>query len=349
MPAIAPENKILVTGANGFAAIHIVDILLKKGYSVRGTIRSESKGAYLQELFGKYGKRLELVIVPDLAKDGGVDHVLEGIDAILHTASPFHFDAEDPEEIIRPAVDGTLGVLKSAVKTPGNIKRIIIFSSAVSIGLRRVDHEFTEEEWNDYAINDVKTKGKKSDGLSKYSASKTIAERAAWELYHKHKASLPWDMVALNPSYIFGPNLHEVAKPEDLNSSSKRWFDLFFNPVFSEEELYTDCAWIDVRDVAAAHVAALEKAEAADERIIVSGPPVANQEFIEAAKRAALALGIKNVQTGIKDYNPAKVTKFVSFSPKKRERILGIKIRSVDESVKDSIVNFKERGWVQTA
>ena len=68
MPAIAPGSKVLVTGANGFAAIHIVDILLKKGYSVRATIRSESKGTYLKKLFEKYGDKLELVIVPDITK-----------------------------------------------------------------------------------------------------------------------------------------------------------------------------------------------------------------------------------------------------------------------------------------
>ena len=68
MPVIAPGSKVLVTGANGFAAIHIVDVLLKKGYSVRATIRSESKGTYLKKIFGKYGDKLELVIVPDVAK-----------------------------------------------------------------------------------------------------------------------------------------------------------------------------------------------------------------------------------------------------------------------------------------
>ena len=68
MPAIVPGSKVLVTGANGFAAIHIVDALLKKGYSVRATIRSESKGTYLKKLFEKYGDKLELVVVPDITK-----------------------------------------------------------------------------------------------------------------------------------------------------------------------------------------------------------------------------------------------------------------------------------------
>lgn len=68
MPVVAPGSKILVTGANGFVAIHIVEALLKKGYSVRATIRSESKGTHLKNVFAKYGDKLELVIVPNITK-----------------------------------------------------------------------------------------------------------------------------------------------------------------------------------------------------------------------------------------------------------------------------------------
>lgn len=68
MPAITPGSKVLVTGANGFAAIHIVDVLLKNGYSVKATVRSESKGTHLKKLFSKYGDKLELVVVPDITK-----------------------------------------------------------------------------------------------------------------------------------------------------------------------------------------------------------------------------------------------------------------------------------------
>jgi len=346
MPVIAPGSKVLVTGANGFAAIHIVDVFLKKGYSVRATIRSESKGTHLKKLFGKYGDKLELVIVPDITKDDAFDSVLHGLDAVLHTASPFHYAVEDPEEIIRPAVNGTLSVLKSAIKAPGNIKRIIVLSSTVSIGLTRTDSEYTEEEWNDLAVDDVKAKGKDAHGLMKYMASKTLAERAAWELYREHKASLPWDLVAINPPYIFGPSIHEVDKPENLNTSSKRWFDLFFKPIFADRELLSEESWVDVRDVAEAHAVALVKEEAADERIVVCAPHVPNQEFIEAAKRAAASLGIKGVQTGVENYDRANSTPGWKFSDAKRVRILGIKMTSVDDSVRDSLANFKERGWI---
>ena len=121
---------------------------------------------------------------------------------------------------------------------------------------------------------------------------------------------------------------------------------MFFNPVFSEQELYFAAGWVDVRDVAAAHIAALEKEGAANERILISSASIPNQEFIEAAKRAAVSLGIKGVQTGIPDYDPSKATGFVSYNQAKRDRILGIKITSVDDSVRDTIADFKARGWI---
>jgi nucleoside-diphosphate-sugar epimerase len=140
--------------------------------------------------------------------------------------------------------------------------------------------------------------------------------------------------------------LHEVDKPENLNTSSLRWFEMFFKPIFSEQELLLEGPWVDVRDVAEAHVVALEKEAAADERFIISAPAVANQEFIEAAKRAAVSLGIPGVQTGIQNYDPANATPGVKVSGAKRDRLLGIKVTSVDDSVRDTIANFKERGWI---
>lgn len=66
MTIVAPGDKILVTGANGFLAVHIVQILLKKGYAVRGVIRSPDKGEHLKKIFAKYGDKLEFAIVKDI-------------------------------------------------------------------------------------------------------------------------------------------------------------------------------------------------------------------------------------------------------------------------------------------
>jgi hypothetical protein len=97
MVATPSPAKVLVTGANGFLATWVVKKYLEAGYSVRGTVRSLSKSAFLNDKFAHYGERFELVVVEDITKDGAFDEAVKGVDAIAHTASPFHFKATDPD------------------------------------------------------------------------------------------------------------------------------------------------------------------------------------------------------------------------------------------------------------
>jgi len=89
-----PPAKVLVTGTNGYLAVWTVKKYLEAGYSVRGTVRSLSKSAFLEEQFGEYGEHLELV-VEDITKDNAFEEAVKGVDAITHTASPFHYNAID--------------------------------------------------------------------------------------------------------------------------------------------------------------------------------------------------------------------------------------------------------------
>jgi len=97
MVAVSSPAKVLVTGANGYLAVWVVKKYLEAGYSVRGTVRSLSKSASLADTFSKYGDRFELVVVKDITKDGAFDEAVKGVDAIAHTASPFHFKATNPD------------------------------------------------------------------------------------------------------------------------------------------------------------------------------------------------------------------------------------------------------------
>jgi nucleoside-diphosphate-sugar epimerase len=101
MVAISPPAKVLVTGANGYLATWVVTKFLEAGYAVRGTVRSPSKSAYLNDKFAQYGDRFELAIVEDITKDGAFDEAVKGVDAIAHTASPFHYKATDPDGMSR--------------------------------------------------------------------------------------------------------------------------------------------------------------------------------------------------------------------------------------------------------
>ena len=99
MVAIAPPAKVLVTGANGYLATWVTEKYLEAGYSVRGTVRSSSKGAFLNDKFVHYGDRFELVVVEDITKDGAFDDAVKGVDAIAHIASPFHFKSTNPNGV----------------------------------------------------------------------------------------------------------------------------------------------------------------------------------------------------------------------------------------------------------
>jgi nucleoside-diphosphate-sugar epimerase len=226
MVAVSSPAKVLVTGANGYLAVWVVKKYLEAGYSVRGTVRSLSKSAFLTERFSNYGDKLELVVVEDITKDGAFDEVVKGIDVIAHTASPFHFKATNPDgeqflsyrkvvffnlrngihsDIIIPAVRGTTSILNSALKHGSNVKRFVLTSSGVAIReSTTVPRVFTESDWNKADVEAVKTKGSAAGPLAIYMASKTLAEKAAWEFIAAHKSEISWDLVAINPPYIFG-------------------------------------------------------------------------------------------------------------------------------------------------
>jgi nucleoside-diphosphate-sugar epimerase len=97
MVAVYPPAKVLVTGANGYLATWVTKKYLEAGYSVRGTVRSLSKSAFLTNKFARHGDRFELVVVQDITKDGAFDEAVKGVDAIAHTASPFHYKSTDPD------------------------------------------------------------------------------------------------------------------------------------------------------------------------------------------------------------------------------------------------------------
>jgi len=272
MPTIAPGDKVLVSGANGYIAMWVVRTLLEQGYGVRGTVRSADKGRHLFETFDKdYSGKLEIVVVDDITKDGAFDEAVKGVDAIAHTASPFHMKADGPQELITPAVRGTVGVMQSALKHGQNVKRIVVTSSCASVlEMLPTPKEFSEADWNNQAIRDIEEQGRSAPAGAKYRASKTLAEKAAWEFHEKNKDKVKWDLAVLNPPFVFGPALHEVNSVKALNESLSQLYDSIFNKDKTAEDLKGTSAWVDVRDLGEAHVRALRMAEAGGERIIVS-------------------------------------------------------------------------------
>ncbi|KXJ88192.1 hypothetical protein Micbo1qcDRAFT_138545 [Microdochium bolleyi] len=261
---------VLVTGASGFVAAHVVDKFLQKGYHVRGTVRSERTAETVRATYPEHAEQLSFAIVPDMAAPGAFDEAVKGVDGIIHTASPFVLDAKDVQnELYAPAVQGTTSILEAAQKHGGpSISRVVITSSFASAldatqGLRP-GYTYTEADWNP-VIGDAAA----GDPVLAYLASKTMAERAAFKYVEDNKPSFA--ITTLLPPVVYGPIKHHVGSGKSLNTSSADILRLFDG---SEKTVPETSFWgsVDVRDLAEAHVRAFETPAAAGQRYIVASP-----------------------------------------------------------------------------
>ncbi|KAJ4490514.1 D-lactaldehyde dehydrogenase [Lentinula aciculospora] len=354
MPVVPPGSTVLVTGANGFIATWIVRNLLEKGYNVRGTVRSVDKGIPLQKIFEKYEDKFKFVVVPDITKEGAFDDAVKGVDAIAHTASPVNFSTVDPQDIIQPAVRGTKSILRSALQNGSNVQRVIFTSSTAAV--LEVDPEprtFSEDDWNDLSVAEVERYGKGVPPVTGYRASKTLAERAAWKFVEENKANIKWDLVVINPPFVFGPITHNVPTLSALNMSAAQFHSIVVGHSDAggktpQELRNTGNCWIDVRDLAEAEALALQKDSVANERVIVCAGAFVWQEWLDVANSLGptflsshpdLPKGVP-----ISSSDPGIVHQ-IQYNTSKAERLLGIKYRTKEDLVKDTFTDYESRGW----
>lgn len=197
--------RVLVTGASGFIASHIIAALLALGYRVRGTVRSVAKSpGFLADLVPESRFKLELVEA-DLLHPGGWSAAISGCTYVLHVASPFTFNVADAEaSLTRPAVEGTLNVLRAVAACPAPLRprRVVLTSSLSSVAYGRPvppGHVFTEADWSDPDSTGL--------GMGSYQRSKTLAERAAWDFVRSLPAGDSFELCAVCPGSVFGPLL----------------------------------------------------------------------------------------------------------------------------------------------
>ncbi|SMX22502.1 SDR family oxidoreductase [Boseongicola aestuarii] len=230
-------TKVFVTGASGFIAKHILRELLEKGYDVRASIRSDKRKDELQGLFPD--AKLEFATL-DLTKDEGWQDALQGCDVLMHTASPFPAgEPKDPEELIRPAVDGTLRAMRAA--RDAGIKRVILTSSCAAIYKQSDKPKMTPSDETYWTSPD-------DPSVGAYEASKTLAEKAAWEFV----AETPdIALTTINPGAVFGPPMDSR-----FGTSLELVEQLMTGKVPMAPPM--DMVAVDVRDVARMHVSAIE-------------------------------------------------------------------------------------------
>ncbi|KAF4345933.1 dihydroflavonol 4-reductase [Fusarium beomiforme] len=275
---------VLVTGANGYIAGPVVEAFLKAGYAVRGTVRSKSSADPLVRALSCYGNDLEIVEVPDIVAPGAFDAAVKGAYAIAHLAAGVSLSFTDPEPVLEVAVQGTLGVLESAITEP-SIKSVVLMSSIASIinGSKEAPARFTESDWNDDALAAVKKLGKQSPSPLIYAASKVAGERAFWKFRDERKPSFA--MTALNPAYVMGPQpgLESISKIGRTTA--------FIWQVFAGQDipkpLSPNPAYVDVRDVGRVAVFSVDHPDKANgERFLLTSGLVPPQVAADVLREA---------------------------------------------------------------
>ena len=276
-------DTVFLTGATGFIAKHIIVQLLEAGYAVRGSVRNVDRADEVRNAVRPHladtsvlDDRLGFVAL-DLARDEGWEGVMEGCSALLHTASPFPLQQpRTDEEIIRPAVDGTLRALRAAKEA--GIGRVVLTSSAVAVMYGELPQGRAVYDESDWSQDDHPTQ-------SPYGRSKTHAERAAWAFVASQAPGMR--LTTINPVLVTGPALDanygtSLQVIERILSGKDPMQPRFGIPV------------VDVRDVARMHVRALTTPEAEGQRILASESFLWMADMAHLLKEAYPERGIKD-------------------------------------------------------
>jgi len=252
------SKPVVVTGATGYVAGWIVKRLLEEGFTVHAPVRDPENGSSLKFLneIAKNSKGFIKYYKADLLNEGSYDEAMTGCELVFHTASPFILAVKDPQrDLVDPALKGTRNVLASVNRTP-SVQRVVLTSSCAAIIGDSVDclsfpnKIATEEQWN--LTSTIKHQP--------YSYSKTMAERAAWEINQQQSR---WDLVVINPSLVIGPGIN----PESTSESYRLIKQLGDGTAkMGVPEFYIGA--VDVRDLAEAHLKAGFKPEAKGRHII---------------------------------------------------------------------------------
>ncbi|KAH8698720.1 hypothetical protein BGW36DRAFT_396432 [Talaromyces proteolyticus] len=334
--------KVLVTGANGFYAGAVMDRLVQLGIDFHGTVRSGKSVAPLKQ---RYGDSITIFIVPDICNESAFVESIKGCDAVLHIASPFTSKMNDAKDFLDPAIKGALSALQSAAKTP-SVKRVVMTSSASAmidpqneLGFFRPGYTYTENDWNPLTYE---TASKSSAFSVVYTASKALAERAAWDFMEKEPRS--FDLVCINPAHTWGEYSQYVPSPESMNKTNSDLSKLIDGK--QEDVPAVTFPWMtDIGSVADAHIAALLRPEA-NGRYIVATESMDFQQVVETMHtHFPQAEWIKNVPKG--KTGERKLNCFRLDNSKSR-RDLGLTFPPVEKAIIDFCRKYQEdrKAWL---
>ncbi len=271
-------EKVLVTGSTGFIGLHCIHQLIEKGYSVNGTLRSKSREEEVRSSLKKANlsdANLSLYEC-DLMSDDGWEKAIDGCDYVLHIASPFINGLPDHEDdLIKPALTGTQRILKLSAANP-QIKKIIITSSFAAVGdTFNGQTVFNESDWSDPNNNKI----------SAYNKSKTLAEKSAWDFMESNPS---FKLTVINPVGVIGPMLSD-----DIGTSNLFVKKILDGSTPGNPGLHI--GFVDVRDVARAHVDSIKNEKSDNKRIILSKDEIWVSELSEILRNLGYKAPKRNI------------------------------------------------------
>ncbi|KAF7340241.1 NAD-P-binding protein [Mycena venus] len=323
---------VLVTGITGFIGTHTALAFLEAGYTVRGTARSAAKAEDWIARFSQHKAQYEYAVVEDIAASGAFDEAVKGCTIIAHIASPAHWNQNDNEtDLLIPAINGTKNLLY-ATKNEPRIARVVFTSSLAAIiePTREPGKIVVETEWNPTTYEEAKAA---TNPTIVYRASKALAERAFWDYIKDENPT--WAGSTICPCATYGPPIQPLRSISALNTSVSFLWDLASGK-FKDGVPGGPPVYVDVRDVALAHVRAVERDVAKNQRyLLVAGSNIPD-EFADVISRHFPRL--RDNLPPI-DLSKAGQSHF-KFDASKVQRELGIQFTSVERMVVDTVTSI---------
>ncbi|KAK9172498.1 NAD dependent epimerase/dehydratase family protein [Cryptosporidium meleagridis] len=246
------STTVLVTGATGFIASHIVERLLLRGYKVRATTRSKSNQNSDSLLNFHFADQNLMLYEADLLNSECWKELVKGCRIVIHCASPYKMDCKDPYEIIDPAIIGTKNVIHACCMCD-DVKTVVLTSSiAAVVGAYKDGKVYSEIDWNE-DCNPL---------IHPYLYSKVEAEKIAYKVVDECRKSL--NLIVVNPGMVIGPSYRS-----DVNQSVQWVYNMITGRMPLAVDLQT--GWVDVRDVAEVHIRLFESGKSSGRFICIEG------------------------------------------------------------------------------